>query len=130
MYRSGWSLPGDSCRRRPGGQPAVAGKPAPVAAKAAAVDAQQARPLTWKKHGQAGAATAGFDTDTAVGGRTAFSLLGVGCLLAALPATGASPQPSLVLLAYAAVGIVALFPVTPGRLGSPLLPAAPGTRGA
>jgi hypothetical protein len=27
--------------------------------------------------------TAGFDTDTAVGGLTAFSLLGVGCLLAA-----------------------------------------------
>ena len=108
MYRSGWSLPGDSCRRRPGGQPAVAGKPAPVA----------------------GAATAGFDTDTAVGCLTAFSLLGVGCLLAARPATGASPQPSLVLLAYAAVGIVALFPVTPGRLGSPLLPAVPGTLGA
>jgi uncharacterized membrane protein YbhN (UPF0104 family) len=37
-----------------------------------------------------------------------------GCLLAALRATGASPQPSLVLLAYAAAGIVALFPVTPG----------------
>jgi uncharacterized membrane protein YbhN (UPF0104 family) len=59
----------------------------------------------------------------------AFSLLGVGCLLAALPATGASPQPSLALLAYAAVGILALFPVTPRGLGSPLLPAAPGTRG-
>ncbi len=40
-----------------------------------------------------------------------------GCLLAALRATGASPQPSLVLLAYAAAGIVALFPVTPGGLG-------------
>ena len=40
-----------------------------------------------------------------------------GCLLAALRATGASPQPSLVLLAYSAVGIVALFPVTPGGLG-------------
>jgi uncharacterized membrane protein YbhN (UPF0104 family) len=39
------------------------------------------------------------------------------CLLAALRATGASPQPSLVLLAYAAAGIVALFPVTPGGLG-------------
>ena len=33
-------------------------------------------------------------------------------------ATGASPQPSLVLLAYAAAGIVALFPVTPGGLGT------------
>ena len=40
-----------------------------------------------------------------------------GCLLAALRAAGARPQPSLVLLAYAAAGIVALFPVTPGGLG-------------
>ena len=40
-----------------------------------------------------------------------------GCLLAALRATGAEPQPSLVLLAYAAAGIIALFPVTPGGLG-------------
>jgi uncharacterized protein (TIRG00374 family) len=40
-----------------------------------------------------------------------------GCLLAALRATGASPRPSLVLLAYAAAGIVALFPLTPGGLG-------------
>ena len=40
-----------------------------------------------------------------------------GCLLAALRATGANPQPSVVLLAYAAAGIVALFPLTPGGLG-------------
>ncbi len=40
-----------------------------------------------------------------------------GCLLAALRATGAEPQPSLVLLAYAAAGIIALFPLTPGGLG-------------
>jgi uncharacterized membrane protein YbhN (UPF0104 family) len=40
-----------------------------------------------------------------------------GCLLAALRATGAEPQPSPVLLAYAAAGIVALFPLTPGGLG-------------
>jgi hypothetical protein len=40
-----------------------------------------------------------------------------GCLLAALWATGAHPRPSLVLLAYAATGIVALFPLTPGGLG-------------
>jgi uncharacterized protein (TIRG00374 family) len=40
-----------------------------------------------------------------------------GCLLAALRATGASPQPSLVLLAYSAAGIIALFPLTPGGLG-------------
>jgi uncharacterized protein (TIRG00374 family) len=40
-----------------------------------------------------------------------------GCLLCALRATGADPRPSLVLLAYAAAGIVALFPLTPGGLG-------------
>lgn len=40
-----------------------------------------------------------------------------GCLLAALRACGADPQPSLVLLAYAAAGIVALIPLTPGGLG-------------
>jgi len=38
-------------------------------------------------------------------------------LLAALRATGAGPRPSLVLLAYAAAGILALFPITPGGLG-------------
>jgi hypothetical protein len=48
MHWSGGSLPGNSCRRRPGGPPADAGKPGPVAAKAAAIDAAQARPLTWK----------------------------------------------------------------------------------
>ena len=30
------------------GEPVNAGKPAPVAAKAAAIDAAQAHPLTWK----------------------------------------------------------------------------------
>jgi len=39
------------------------------------------------------------------------------CLLAALRATGAGPRPSLVLLAYSAAGLLALFPVTPGGLG-------------
>jgi hypothetical protein len=34
--------------RHPGGEPVNAGKPAPVAAKAAAIDAAQAHPLTWK----------------------------------------------------------------------------------
>jgi hypothetical protein len=34
--------------QQPGGKPASAGTPAPVAAKAAAIDAAQARPLTWK----------------------------------------------------------------------------------
>ena len=34
--------------QHPGGEPVNAGKSAPVAAKAAAIDAAQARPLTWK----------------------------------------------------------------------------------
>ncbi len=38
-------------------------------------------------------------------------------LLFALRATGSSPRPSLVLLAYAATGIIALLPFTPGGLG-------------
>jgi uncharacterized protein (TIRG00374 family) len=38
-------------------------------------------------------------------------------LLCALRATGARPSPSLVLLAYAATGVVALLPLTPGGLG-------------
>jgi uncharacterized protein (TIRG00374 family) len=40
-----------------------------------------------------------------------------GCLLVALRATGAEPRPSLVLLAYSAAGLIALFPLTPGGLG-------------
>jgi uncharacterized protein (TIRG00374 family) len=40
-----------------------------------------------------------------------------GCLLAALHAASSSPQPSLVLLAYAAADILALLPITPGGLG-------------
>jgi uncharacterized protein (TIRG00374 family) len=47
-------------------------------------------------------------------GRIGFDF---GCLLAALRATGAHPQPSLALLAYAAASIVALIPLTPGGLG-------------
>ena len=47
-------------------------------------------------------------------GRLGFDF---GCLLAALRATGADPDPSLVLLAYSAAGIVALLPLTPGGLG-------------
>jgi len=39
------------------------------------------------------------------------------CLWAALRATGAHPHPSLVLLAYAVTGILALVPITPGGLG-------------
>ena len=34
--------------QHPAGEPVNAGKSAPVAAKAAAIDAAQARPLTWK----------------------------------------------------------------------------------
>ena len=40
-----------------------------------------------------------------------------GCLLAALRAASARPQPSLVLLAYSAAGVLALLPITPGGLG-------------
>ncbi len=43
--------------------------------------------------------------------------LDYGCLLAVLHAASSSPQPSLVLLAYAAAGILAFLPFTPGGLG-------------
>jgi uncharacterized protein (TIRG00374 family) len=39
------------------------------------------------------------------------------CLLAAIRATGAKPNPSLVLLAYAVAGLLKLIPITPGGLG-------------
>ena len=48
-------------------------------------------------------------------GRLGFDF---GCLLAALRATGAHPQPSLALLAYSAAGVLALFPLTPGDSAS------------
>ena len=47
-------------------------------------------------------------------GRLAFDYL---CLLMALKATGASPRPSLILVAYAVSGIIAMIPITPGGLG-------------
>jgi uncharacterized protein (TIRG00374 family) len=47
-------------------------------------------------------------------GRLAFDYL---CLLAALQATGGSPRPSLVLVAYALAGVIGMIPVTPGGLG-------------
>jgi hypothetical protein len=47
-------------------------------------------------------------------GRLAFDYL---CLLAALRATGSHPRPSLILVAYAAAGIIGLIPITPGGLG-------------
>ncbi len=40
-----------------------------------------------------------------------------GTLLATIRATGAKPNPSLVLLAYAVAGLLALIPITPGGLG-------------
>jgi uncharacterized protein (TIRG00374 family) len=43
--------------------------------------------------------------------------LDFGCLLAMMAATGASPQPSLVLIAYASTTVLALLPVTPGGIG-------------
>jgi hypothetical protein len=47
-------------------------------------------------------------------GRLAFDF---GTLLACIRATGAKPNPSLVLLAYAVAGLLALIPLTPGGLG-------------
>jgi len=47
-------------------------------------------------------------------GRLAFDYL---CLLAALRATGSQPRPSLILVAYATAGIIAMIPATPGGLG-------------
>jgi uncharacterized protein (TIRG00374 family) len=61
--------------------------------------------------------TLGRDWPQAVlltGGRLGFDYF---CLLGALRATGSSPRPSLVLLAYAATGVIALLPLTPGGLG-------------
>ena len=47
-------------------------------------------------------------------GRLALDYL---CLLAALRATGSHPRPSLILVAYAAAGIIGMIPITPGGLG-------------
>jgi uncharacterized protein (TIRG00374 family) len=47
-------------------------------------------------------------------GRLAFDY---GTLLACIRATGDRPNPSLVLLAYAVAGLLALIPITPGGLG-------------
>jgi len=47
-------------------------------------------------------------------GRLAFDF---GTLLATIRATGAKPAPSLVLLAYAVAGLLALIPITPGGIG-------------
>jgi uncharacterized protein (TIRG00374 family) len=38
-------------------------------------------------------------------------------LLAAVRATGARPEPSLLLLAFAVAGVIGMFPITPGGLG-------------
>jgi uncharacterized protein (TIRG00374 family) len=50
----------------------------------------------------------------AAAGNTGFDYL---ALLCALRAVGAEPRPSLVLFAYAATGLLALIPFTPGGLG-------------
>ena len=49
-----------------------------------------------------------------IAGRIGFDYF---ALLCALRATGARPNPSLVLLAYAATAVIALVPLTPGGLG-------------
>jgi uncharacterized protein (TIRG00374 family) len=43
--------------------------------------------------------------------------LDFGCLLAMMAATGTSPEPALVLIAYASTTVLAFLPVTPGGLG-------------
>jgi uncharacterized protein (TIRG00374 family) len=50
----------------------------------------------------------------AAAGTTGFDFL---ALLCAIRAVGAEPQPSLVLLAFAGAGLLALIPFTPGGLG-------------
>ncbi len=71
------------------------------------------RPADRTRHDQGGAGP-----QMAAGGRADCRLgFDYGYLLAALRAAGASPRPSLALLAYSAAGIVALFPIYPGRLG-------------
>lgn len=47
-------------------------------------------------------------------GNTGFDFLALLCVLRAV---GAQPRPSLVLLAYAGAGLLALIPLTPGGLG-------------
>ena len=49
-----------------------------------------------------------------VAGRLGFDYL---CLLCVLRAIGSHARPSLVLLAYATAGVIALIPITPGGLG-------------
>jgi uncharacterized protein (TIRG00374 family) len=49
-----------------------------------------------------------------IGGRIGFDYF---ALLCALRATHATPNPALVLLAYAATAVIALVPLTPGGLG-------------
>jgi uncharacterized protein (TIRG00374 family) len=49
-----------------------------------------------------------------IGGRIGLDYFS---LLAVLRATGARPNPSLVLLAYSATAVLALLPITPGGLG-------------
>jgi len=69
-----------------------------------------------------GEATAALGTSTilqlsstlAAVGNTGFDHL---ALLCALRAVGATPRPSLVVLAYAASELLALIPLTPGGLG-------------
>src|ERR1700760_3335933 len=55
-----------------------------------------------------------WQADLLSAGRLAFDYL---CLLLALRATGSHPRPSLILVAYAAAGIVGMIPATPGGLG-------------
>jgi hypothetical protein len=61
--------------------------------------------------------TIGAQWQRAVLAAAGSTLLDYFALLCALRAVGASPQPSLVLLAYASAQLLALIPFTPGGVG-------------
>jgi uncharacterized protein (TIRG00374 family) len=62
-------------------------------------------------------ATLGRRWKAAVVSASGSTALDFAALLCALKAIGAQPQPSLILLAYASAGLLALIPLTPGGLG-------------
>jgi hypothetical protein len=62
-------------------------------------------------------ATIGRRWKAAVVSASGSTALDLTALLCALKAIGAQPQPSLIILAYASAGLLALIPLTPGGLG-------------
>ena len=82
---------------------------------------RKAEPMTGWRTGSSSSATASGRARPAVEGGAAFDsgrlAFDFGTLLATIRATGVKPNPSLVLLAYAVAGLLALIPITPGGLG-------------